>query len=190
MISAVPGLVVSDTPVTHEASDPVYRSDVFQPAPRSARASLSAEEILARVEVAKLGEATSGGSVDIQDVIDAGELTEEKRKEIGKALVEKHMLESVDLENKLRESEIQNIDSILEDVEKQKKAAIQQVQDSLKESLKDVQDEEEREKLIMQHADQMEAVSAKFADQKESKLKSMRDRMKKERLKRKQSLYR
>lgn len=183
---------MSDAPVTHEtiAGEPVYKSDVFQPAPRSARASLSAEEILARVEVAKLGEVASGGSIDIQDVIDAGELTEEKRKEIGKALVEKHMLESVELENKLRDGEIQNINAILEDVDKQKKAAIQEVQESLKKSLENVQDEGEREAVIMQHADQMEAVSAKFADEKENKLKSMRDRMKKERLRRKHSLYR
>lgn len=154
------------------------------------RASLSAEEILARVEVAKLGEATSAGSaVDIQDVINAGELTEEKRKEISKALVEKHMLESVNLENKLREQEIQEINEILTDTEKGKQEAIKNVQASLKESLENVHDEGEREKIIMQHADQLEEVTVQFADQKEKDLKSMRDRLKKERLKRKKSLF-
>ena len=154
------------------------------------RASLSAEEILARVEVAKLGEATSGGSaVDIQDVINAGELTEEKRKEISKALVEKHMLESVNLENKLREQEIQEINEILTETEKGKQEAIKKVQASLKESLENVQDEGEREQIIMQHADQLEAVTVQFADQKEKNLKNMRDRLKKERLKRKKSLF-
>lgn len=98
----------------------------------SSRASLTAEEILARVEVAKLGEQTSGGAVDIRDVINAGELNEEKMKEISKALVEKHMIESVDLENHLRENETKDINFILNDIENQKKAAILDIQNELK----------------------------------------------------------
>ena len=154
------------------------------------RASLSAEEILARVEIAKLGEATSGGSaIDIQDVINAGELTEEKRKEIAKALIEKHMLESVSLENKLRGQEIESINEVLSEVENDKQEAIKKVQTSLKESLENVKDEGEREEIIMKHADELEAVSVQFADRKERSLKNMRDRLKRDRIKRKKSLY-
>lgn len=137
-ISAVPGLVLSedDDRKIHETptKSVIYESDVFKDSGPvlSSRASLTAEEILARVEVAKLGEQTSGGAVDIQDVINAGELNEDKMKEIGKALVEKHMIESVDLENRLRESEIKDINFILNDVDAQKKAAILEIQNELK----------------------------------------------------------
>lgn len=158
--------------------------------PLVSRASLSAEEILARVEVAKLGEASSGGSaIDIRDVINAGELTEGKRKEISKALVEKHMLESVSLENKLRDDEIQNINQVLSEVEKDKQEAIQKVQASLREALENVKDEGEREEIIMKHANEMEAVAVQFADRKERSLMNMRNRLKIQRMKRKKSLY-
>lgn len=130
---AGPGMNMSETSLKDGApSAAIYESDVFNPAPLQSRASLSAEEILARVEVAKLGEASSGGAIDIKDVINAGELTDEKRKEIAKALVEKHMIESVDLENQLRENEINEINFILQDMDVKKKQAILEIQQELK----------------------------------------------------------
>ena len=179
-------MIVSESLPVREA----VTGEPQRPSPLISRASLSAEEILARVEVAKLGESTSGGSaIDIQDVINAGELTEEKRKEIAKALVEKHMLESVALENKLRGQEIQTINDVLTEIDNDKQEAVKKVQASLKESLENVQDEEEREQIIMKHADELEAVSVQFADRKERSLKNMRDRLKKNRMKRKKSLF-
>lgn len=184
--TAVPGLIVTESLPVREA----VTGEPHRPSPLVSRASLSAEEILARVEVAKLGESTSGGSaIDIQDVINAGELTEEKRKEIAKALVEKHMLESVALENKLRGQEIQSINEVLTEIDNDKQKAVKKVQASLKESLENVQDEGEREEVIMKHADELEAVSVQFADRKERSLKNMRDRLKKDRLKQKKSLF-
>ena len=116
-------------------------------------------------------------------------MTEEKRKEIAKALVEKHMLESVALENKLRGQEIQTINDVLTEIDNDKQEAVKKVQASLKESLENVQDEEEREQIIMKHADELEAVSVQFADRKERSLKNMRDRLKKDRMKRKKLLF-
>ena len=115
-----------------ERDGAIYASDIFTPPPVVSRASLTADEILARVEVAKLGEASDGAAVDIKEIINAGELTEEKRKEIAKALVEKHMVESVDLENQLRENEIKDINFILQDIDVKKKEAILELQQELK----------------------------------------------------------
>ena len=84
------------------------------------------------MEVAKLGEATSGDAVDIKDLINTGELTDGKRKEIVKALVEKHMIESLDLENNLRENELKEINFILQDMDLKKKEAIMELQQELK----------------------------------------------------------
>lgn len=111
---------------------PIYQGGEFTPAPVAQDSSLTAEEILARVEVAKLGEATSGDAVDIKDLINTGELTDGKRKEIVKALVEKHMIESLDLENNLRENELKEINFILQDMDVKKKEAIMELQQELK----------------------------------------------------------
>ena len=166
------------------ASTPaIYESEVFTtPAPLVSKASLSADEILARVEVAKLGEASSGEAIDIADVINAGELTDEKRQEIAKALVERHMIDSVDLENRLREAEIKEINFILQDIEDKKKEAILELQSELKEKLKDAADETEREQLINEYAQKMQDATNKLTQLKERRLKAMRDKLKKERL--------
>ena len=57
------------------------------------------------------------------------------------------------------------------------------------EKLEGVTDEAEKEKIIMEYAEKMQNVTDKFAELKERRLKAMRNRLKKERLKKKGELY-
>lgn len=51
------------------------------------------------------------------------------------------------------------------------------------------QDPNKQDEIIMEYAEKMEEVSNKMADLKDRRLKAMRNKLKKERLNRKQSLY-
>lgn len=56
--------------------------------------------------------------------------------------------------------------------------------------MKEVSDPEERDQIILEHAEKIEAAQEKYTDLKEKRLAAMRNRLKKARLQRKQSLYR
>jgi hypothetical protein len=68
--------------------------------------SVSADQILNNLQVNQLGETFSGGDVSVSEIAATGEWNEEKRKEIGKNLREKHTLECIQHENELRAEEI------------------------------------------------------------------------------------
>jgi hypothetical protein len=67
---------------------------------------MSADQIFNNLQVNQLGETFSGGDVSVSEIAATGEWNEEKRREIGKNLREKHTLECVEHENELRAEEI------------------------------------------------------------------------------------
>lgn len=60
---------------------------------------------------------------------------------------------------------------------------------TFQEKLELEQDPNKQDEIIMEYAAKMEEVSNKMADLKDRRLKAMRNKLKKERLNRKQSLY-
>lgn len=80
------------------------------PLQASTKASMSADQILNDIQVNQLGETFGGGGVtSVSELAASGEWSEEKRKQIGKDLHEKHTLECVEQENELRAEEIKVI---------------------------------------------------------------------------------
>ena len=188
------GEVILDTPL-YEAGpgtlQSIHTTHITQPL--ESRASLTADEILARVEVAKLGEATSTHQVDIRDVIAAGELTEEKRKEIMKAIVEKHMMESVKLESELRGNEIKEINGVIDEFEQKRNEMVKEAKRELETKLIEMKkrnaSEEEIEDMIMEHAVKLNEMTKDLQKQKNRKMSETRRRLKEERMRRKRELF-
>ena len=94
--------------------------------------SLEADTILAHVEVGKLGEVSRGGSSLITDVTESGEFNEDRKQEIAKELIEKQMVELVNLENSLHDNEVKVINFTLQEGDFLKKLAVLEVQKELK----------------------------------------------------------
>lgn len=67
--------------------------------------------------------------------------------------------------------------------------ALNIVRVTFQEKLELEQDPNKQDEIIMEYAEKMEEVSNKMADLKDRRLKAMRNKLKKERLNRKQSLY-
>ena len=78
-----------------------------------------------------MGEKFSSEAVNIADIAASGGLTEEKRKEIAKDLMEKHTLECAQLENELRSNEIKVISEVIQAYEERKTKAIANLQVSI-----------------------------------------------------------
>ena len=93
---------------------------------------ISAEEILSRVKLAKLGMLSDTETVSIKNIIGFKDITDEMKKEVAKALIEKHSTESAELEDQLHANETKEILSVLNDVQKKEKEAIQEIQNELK----------------------------------------------------------
>ena len=157
--------------------------------PERTKESFNADEILSRVEVSKLGKATASHQVDIRDVIASGELTEEKRKEIMKAIVEKHMMESAKLESGLRQAEIKEINEVLEDIQNKKEKVAARLKDELKEKLRSAS-EEEREDIILEYAKKLQDETNAIHNEKQRRLKDKRAKLKQERMNRRRELMR
>ena len=90
--------------------------------------TISAAEILSKVEVGQMGEKFSSEAVNIAEIAASGGLTEEKRKEITKNLMEKHTLECAQLENELRSNEIKVISEVIQAYEERKTKAVTDLQ--------------------------------------------------------------
>lgn len=90
--------------------------------------TISATEILSKVEVGQMGEKFSSEAVNIAEIAASGGLTEEKRKEITKNLMEKHTLECAQLENELRTNEIKVISEVIQAYEERKSKAVADLQ--------------------------------------------------------------
>lgn len=150
----------------------------------------NADEILSKIEVSKLGEASASHKIDIRNVIASGELTEDKRKEIMKAIVEKHMIESAKLESSLRQSEVREISEVLEDIEKRKEKVAADIKEKLKQRLKEAKSDEEREEIILEHAKELQEATNALLNEKSRRLKDKREKLKRERMNRKRELMR
>ena len=91
---------------------------------RHASTAFSAAEILSKVEVGQMGQKYSSEAVSIAEIAASGGLTEEKRQEITKSLMEKHTLECAQLENELRSNEIKIISEVISAYEEKKGKAV------------------------------------------------------------------
>ena len=91
---------------------------------RRETAVFSTAEILSSVEVGQMGQKYSSETVNVAEIAAAGGLTEEKRKEITKNLLEKHTLECAQLENELRSNEIKMITDVISEYEQKKEKAL------------------------------------------------------------------
>ena len=158
--------------------------------PKQTMEEYTADDILSSIEVSKRGQAAASQQIDIRNVIASGELTEEKRVEIMKSIVEKHMMESAKLESDLRQAEIKQIGQILEDIEKKKETAAAQIREELKQKLKEAESEEERESIILEYAKKLQETTNALQDEKVRRLKNKRDKLMKERMNRKRELLR
>ena len=78
-----------------------------------------------------MGEKFSSEAVNIAEIAASGGLTEEKRKEIAKDLMEKHTLECAQLENELRSNEMKVISEVIQAYEERKTKAIANLQVSI-----------------------------------------------------------
>ena len=76
------------------------------PSLETTKSSILTDQIFNNLQVNQLGETFSTVDVSVSEIAAAGEWNEEKRKEIGKNLREKHTLECVEHENELRAEEI------------------------------------------------------------------------------------
>lgn len=122
-----PTLLMSPTSVTSERTQQASAMTLAQQQ-RPMGTTISATEILSKVEVGQMGEKFSSEAVNIAEIAASGGLTEEKRKEITKNLMEKHTLECAQLENELRTNEIKVISEVIQAYEERKSKAVADLQ--------------------------------------------------------------
>ena len=149
----------------------------------------SVADIINSVDVTQMGEKYSSESVTVADITASGTLTEEKRKEIQKNLMEKHTMECAQLEDELRSNEIKTITDAITEFEQKKEKALTSLKEELREKLKRASSEEEKEALMMEYASKMTQVQDELEREKQKKLRDVRKQLKAERLKRKKELY-
>lgn len=118
---------MSPTSVTSERTQQASAM-MLAPQHRPMGTTISATEILSKVEVGQMGEKFSSEAVNIAEIAALGGLTEEKRKEITKNLMEKHTLECAQLENELRTNEIKVISEVIQAYEERKSKAVADLQ--------------------------------------------------------------
>ena len=118
---------MSPTSVTSEGTQQASAM-MLAPQHRPMGTTISATEILSKVEVGQMGEKFSSEAVNIAEIAALGGLTEEKRKEITKNLMEKHTLECAQLENELRTNEIKVISEVIQAYEERKSKAVADLQ--------------------------------------------------------------
>ena len=118
---------MSPTSVTSERTQQASAM-MLAPQHRPMGTTISTTEILSKVEVGQMGEKFSSEAVNIAEIAASGGLTEEKRKEITKNLMEKHTLECAQLENELRTNEIKVISEVIQAYEERKSKAVADLQ--------------------------------------------------------------
>ena len=127
-ICLVPTTFMSQTGVTTERTQQASAMTLSQSQRNTMGTTISATEILSKVEVGQMGEKFSSEAVNIAEIAASGGLTEEKRKEITKNLMEKHTLECAQLENELRSNEIKVISEVIQAYEERKTKAVTDLQ--------------------------------------------------------------
>jgi len=105
---------------------------------RHASAAFSAAEILSKVEVGQMGQKYSSEAVSIAEIAASGGLTEEKRQEITKSLMEKHTLECAQLENELRSNEIKIISEVITAYEEKKGKAVAELRVKIRRYIRNI----------------------------------------------------
>ena len=124
-----PAVFMSPTSISYEGTQQASAMVLAPQAQRSMMGTtISATEILSKVEVGQMGEKFSSEAVNIAEIAASGGLTEEKRKEITKNLMEKHTLECAQLENELRSNEIKVISEVIQAYEERKGKAVANLQ--------------------------------------------------------------
>ena len=119
---------MNQTSVTSERTQKAASVTLAPDLQRHTSSVFSAAEILSKVEVGQMGEKYSFEAVNIAEIAASGGLTEEKRQEITKNLLEKHTLECAQLENELRSNEIKIISEVITAYEEKKGKAVAELQ--------------------------------------------------------------
>ena len=115
---------MNQTSVTSEQTQKAASVTLAPGLQRHTSTVFSAAEILSKVEVGQMGQKYSSEAVNIAEIAASGGLTEEKRQEITKNLMEKHTLECAQLENELRSNEIKIISEVITAYEEKKGKAV------------------------------------------------------------------
>lgn len=123
-----PAILVNQTSVTSEQTQKAASVMLAPGLQRHTSTVFSAAEILSKVEVGQMGQKYSSEAVNIAEIAASGGLTEEKRQEITKNLMEKHTLECAQLENELRSNEIKIISEVITAYEEKKGKAVAELQ--------------------------------------------------------------
>lgn len=161
-----------------------------QAGPQEQGPTFSVNDIINNVDVTQMGEKYSSESVTVSEINSQGVLTEEKRKEIKKNLMEKHTMECAQLENELRTNEIKAITDVINEYEQKKEKALTDLRTELKEKLRRAKSDEEKETLLTEYASKMTRAQDEIEEEKQKKLRDVRKQLKAERLRRKKELYR
>lgn len=156
---------------------------------QDAKTSISADQILANLQVNQFGETFSGGDVSVSEIAASGEWSEEKRKQIAKNIQEKHTLECVQHENEMRENEVNEIKEVLDEYQKQENDSVEKLKKELGEKLCSVTSDEEKESILDDYSRKMEETVNELENEKEDKLKDVRENLKRERRRKKKELY-
>lgn len=119
---------MNQTSVTSERTQKAASVTLAPGLQRHTSTVFSAAEILSKVEVGQMGQKYSSEAVNIAEIAASGGLTEEKRQEITKNLMEKHTLECAQLENELRSNEIKIISEVITAYEEKKGKAVAELQ--------------------------------------------------------------
>ena len=123
-----PAVLINQTGVTTERTQKAAAVTLAPGLQSQTGTVFSATEILSKVEVGQMGQKYSSEAVNIAEIAASGGLTEEKRKEITKNLMEKHTLECAQLENELRSNEIKIISEVITAYEEKKGKALSELQ--------------------------------------------------------------
>lgn len=190
-VACLPHLVPAKEPWADTKAISKERSETFVPAvpAQETKPTMSADQMFADLTVSQLGETFSGGEVSVSEIAATGEWTEEKQKQIGKNLREKHALEYVQVENELRANEIRAIKEVLEKYENRKGDSVRELGKELREKLRSATSDEEKEFIIEDYSSKMEETVYGLENQKQEKLKDVRKLSKRERLRKKKDLY-
>merc|ERR550532_579983 len=134
---------------------------------------------------------TSGG--DVQNVlVDPSKLTSNTNdpKELHRNLFTKQTYEAAKLENELKNTEISEINAVIEEFEKKKNGVIGDVSADLKKKLAAAQSDEEREKIMLEYAQNMQKLNDALEKQKQQQMEALRRKMLDRRRQEKKDMHR
>ena len=110
------------------------------------------------------------------------------QKAAAKNLTEKHAIELVKLENQLLSNERSKINEVLEEMQKEKLATLEESKETLRESLHRAQSDGEVEDILTSHAQRLQTMAERLEQQKFEKIEVVKEQLCKERLEKKKEL--